>query len=68
MLSSWKRLPALGHLSLWCLTGAPGVPDSHCCSGDQGDSGGVDVETNRATDRGCASAADPGENRGACCW
>ena len=30
--------------------------------------GRVDVETNRATDRGCASAADPGGNRGACCW
>ena len=34
----------------------------------QGDSRGVDVETNRATDRGCPSAADPGGNRGACCW
>ena len=26
----------------------------------------MDVETNRATDRGCASVKDPGGNRGAC--
>ena len=25
MFTSWKRLPTLGYLSLWCLTGAPGV-------------------------------------------
>ena len=25
----------------------------------------MDIETNRATDRGCASAKDPGGNRGA---
>ena len=25
MLTSWKRIPALGYLSLWCLTGAPGA-------------------------------------------
>ena len=33
MLTSLKRSPALGYLSLWCLTGAHGAPDSHRCSG-----------------------------------